>query len=203
MLRLIPLLALAATLTAAAPANAALKTAVFKATLTGDQTSTWHYEDVDDPNDPCDGASKGDGSQMIRFATSGPVKLTAMKGAMTNRKTMVVPFLKGKATIEREGDYAVASTPYDESACGPAVDGGGGPVDDFQDCGERKVGISMTLSHDMVEPEIRAPKQAMWLQGELEPWLGFLNCPWWIGGGAGPDEYALLDSFEPFRDAKL
>jgi hypothetical protein len=203
MLRLIPLLAVAAALVAAAPANAALKTAVFKATLTGDQTSTWHYEDTDDQADPCDSASKGDGSQMIRFATNGPVRITTMKGAMTNRRTMVVPFLKGEATIDREGQYAVANTPYDES-CGPTVDGGGGPVDDFVDCGERPgVGITMTLAHNMVEPEIRAPKQAMWLQGELDPWLGYVNCPWWIGGGDGPDEYGLIESFEPFKDKRL
>ena len=141
---------------------------------------------------------------MIRFATSGPVKITAMKGVMTNRRTMVVPFLEGRATIDREGDYAVATTPYDETACGPAVDGGGGPVEpEFVDCGEQPVGITMQLAHDMVEPEIRAPKQAMWLTGELDPWLGFVDCPCWIGGGDGPDEYDLIESFEPFKDVKL
>jgi hypothetical protein len=204
MLRLIPLLAAAAALLAAAPANAALKTGVFKASLTGSQTTTWHYEDTDDPNDPCDSASKGDGSQMMRFATKGPVKITALKGAMTNRRTMVAPFLKGTAELEREGEYAVANTAYDENACGPAVaDGGGGTVDDFEDCGSRTIPITTQLVHNMVEPEIRAPKQAMWLTGDLDPWLGFLNCPWWIGGGEGPDEYGLIQSFEPFKDARL
>ena len=205
MLRLIPLLAVAVGLTAAAPASAALKTAVFKATLSGSQTTTWHYEDTDDPDDPCDSASTGDGSQMIRFATEGPVRITAMKGRMTNRRTMVVPFLEGRATIDREGDYAVANTPYDEDACGPAIADGDGtpPEDDFKDCGERPVGITMSLTHNMVEPAIPAPKQAMWLNGDLDPWLGYVNCPWWIGGGEGPDEYSLIESFEPFKDARL
>jgi len=204
MLRPIPLLAVAAALLAAAPANAALKTGVFKATLSGSQTTTWGYDDPDDPNDPCDGASKGDGSQMIRFATKGPLKVTAMKGLMTNKRTMVAPILKGTAEIEREGDYAVANTPYDENACGPAVaDGGGGYVEDVVDCSKRTVNMTMQLVHNMVEPPVRAPRQAMWLTGELDPWLGFLNCPWWIGGGDGPDEYGLIESFEPFRDAKL
>jgi len=141
---------------------------------------------------------------MIRFATKGPVRITAMKGAMTERRTMVVPFLKGTATIEREGEYAVGDSTYIEELCGPAVDGGGGPVEpDLVDCGSRTTPITMTLTHNMVEPEIAAPKQAMWLSGELDAWLGYLNCPWWIGGGEGPDEYGLVDSFEPLRDARL
>jgi hypothetical protein len=199
-----PLLAAFAALLLAAPANAAFKTATFTGTLTGTQVTTWHYEDPDETLDPCDGASTGDGSQTIRF-TAKQLKVAAMKGAMTQRRTMIAPMIKGRAVIDREGDYAVRPTMYMEELCGPAVDGGGGPGDPLaKDCGERPVGITMLLSHNPSEPEVRAPRQAMHLSGELDPWLGFVDCPWWIGGSDdGPDEFGLLPSFEKFNDSRL
>lgn len=204
------LAAIAAALMLAAPAQAAKpklpKTATFKATLSGNQVSTWSYRDADEPLDPCDGASAGDGSQSISFKTK-TVRITAFK---TGGETMLGPIMLGRATIDREGDYAVAPSTYIEELCGPAVDGGGGPVDGLdKDCGERVAPMTFDFSFDAVPDSDAdgitplAPKGSLFLGGDIGAWLGYIECPWWIGGGDGPGDASLLQSWEPVNVKRL
>jgi hypothetical protein len=218
MLRISTLLASAAAIlaVAAAPAHAAkkplpgLKIATFDATLAGSQVTTWHFDDTDDPNDPCDGASRGDGSQQIRFATK-TVRLRVMHGRSFKRPSFVMPMINGTATVEREGDYTVLPTPYDEDACGPpvAIGDGNGDGPPPKDCGTRETTMILQPGYDndlqsdpddflvpLVEPT------SLRLDGNLGPYETFQECPYWVGGGTGPSEDALLQSWAeaaPFK----
>ena len=210
MLRLLLPGALAALLLAA-PANAALKTATFKATLSGNQVTTWSYSDPDEPLDPCDGASRADGSQSIAFKTKS-VRLQVLKGQALFKRASFVPLLEGTATIDREGDYTQLPSFYDEDLCGgPMGHGDGGTTDEpVKDCGVREASISLQpgYDHEVIEDADGiaplAHRNALFLSGELGAWLGYLDCPYWIGGGDdGPSEESLLQSWEVFPEKRL
>jgi hypothetical protein len=207
MLRL-PLLAALAALLLAAPANAALKTATFKATISGSQVSTWSYVDTDDPTDPCDGASHGDGSQSITYKTK-TFRLQVLQGKAIFKKPSFVPVVEGTATIEREGDYASDNAPIDENECPVvAIGDGGGEDHSLRDCGTRTAPITLHPTYDAEAEEEDGlmplvPRGSVFLQGDLGAWLGYLDCPWWIGGGDGPSEESLLQSWEPYPGKRL
>jgi hypothetical protein len=204
------LLAALAALVVAAPANAALKTATFKGTLSGTQVTTWSFSDPDDPSDPCDGASRADGSQTIAFKTK-TLRVQVLKGKALFKRASFVPILEGQATIDREGDYTQLPSSYDEDACGKPVGDAGGEVEPpIKDCGTRDASISLTPGYerepiddvDGLTPLI--PNGSLILDGELGAWLGYLECPYWIGGGNdGPSEESLLQSWEVFPEKKL
>ncbi len=77
------------------------------------------------------------------------------------------------------------------------------------DCGERETPITLQFAFDEV-PESDAdgltplaPKGSVFMNGTLDNWLGFLDCPWWIGGGEGPGHDSLLQSWEPVSFKRL
>ena len=205
----------AAGLLIAAPASAApkkhdpdaLKIATFKATISGTQVSTWSYRDLDDQDDPCDGASSGDGSQTITFRTK-QVKLQVVKGKGLFKTAAFVPGVKGTAEIDREGDYAAHYTPHDEDLCGPAVEGGGGGPTP-KDCGKKTADIELQPIYDVLPLENPdgtlpdPPRNSLFMVGELGTWDGYADCPYWIGGEMGPSEQELEQAWEVYADKKL
>ena len=215
MIRRFLLGSVAASLLLAAPASAAkkpdpdaLKIATFEATISGTQVSTWSYRDLDDQDDPCDGASSGDGSQTINFRTKR-VELQVFKGKALFKTAAFVPGVKGTAQIEREGDYAVHDAPYDESLCGPTVEGGGDGAPTPKDCGRRTAEIELQPLYDMLALENpdgsipNPPRNSLFMSGELGEWPGYMDCPYWIGGNLGPSEDELEQSWERYPDRKL
>lgn len=207
MLRILLLAATAALLLTAAPATAAVKSAHFKATLSGNQVTTWSFRDGDDPDDPCDGASHADGSQSIAFKSKS-ARISAFR---LSGDSYLGPMLEGTATIDREGDYTQDSAPYDTELCGEpiAVGDGGGGEPPLKDCGVRDAPMTFQFSFDDVPDSDSdgiaplVPKGSVFLAGNLGAWLGYLDCPWWIGGGEGPSEDALLQTWEPVSFKRL
>src|SRR3954451_17233124 len=154
-----PLLAaaiIAAALPAAAGAapNTGLRSAKFDLTLTGSQSTVWHYEHHANPDDGCDAGSKGDGSQLIRYSTPSPIGIEVYQakrssslldafGPRPHVSPPVGDVLPLKASAEREGDYNVDYGAIDPSRCPPQ--GSGGAPAPLPDCGTRKGTIDLEL----------------------------------------------------------
>jgi hypothetical protein len=179
------------------------KAAVFKATISGSQVTTWSLRQAEDPGDPCDVSQKGDGSQMVRFRSKA-VRVTALR--LSGQDVVLSPTIPAATTVEREGDYA----PGREMApdC-PAVAEGAddGLVPLTRDCGRRTGTTTIRLSagRDVPDGELTPlTANVLWMAGDLGTALSYADCPWWIGGpGEGPSETALLPDSESFTVARL
>src|SRR3954453_16289844 len=159
-----PLLAaalIAAALPAAAGAapNTGLRSAKFDLTLTGSQSTVWHYEHRANADDGCDAGSKGDGSQLIRYSTPSPIGIevyqakrgSSLLDAFGPRPHVRPPagdVLPLKASAEREGDYTVDYVAIDPSRCPPQGSGEGGAPAPLPDCGTRNGTIDLELDFD-------------------------------------------------------
>jgi hypothetical protein len=188
------------------------KTATFKATLTGSQVTTWSYHVPDNPDDACDAAQDGDGSQMIRYTTK-PTRLMVFRGKrLFGGRTTITPILTAKTTVEREGDYKVS---YPASSdCDGVAEGDGDGLEPLvrQDCGTRS-GTShlmvSTRARDADEDDFLVPlvpqKDVLFFNGDLDGMtLDYDDCPWWIGGPVdGPSDQQLFGGWERLKESRL
>ena len=146
--RLLLLAAGAATVATAlpSPASAAPKipgapqAETFKVTIRGSQVSTWSLREVDNPDDPCDSAATGDGSQMVRFF-SKPTKLLVLRDGA---EAIATGSIKAPLTVEREGETKTAPTAADCPAVAIGDNDGLVPLV-RDDCGTKKGTIDLRL----------------------------------------------------------
>ena len=154
------LCAMAATALAGLTANADAasrplppKQAVFKATLSGSQVTTWEYHHARDENDLCDQQIDGYGDQTIRFDAKRQFRVRFIKPSkaqpnafLTQGRPVVAienPRLLVSATADRNGEVHYGG--IDPTLC-PGDNGGGvEPTTETPDCGERtgRFGINM------------------------------------------------------------
>lgn len=221
-----PRFALAAIAAAAliAPAGAAAKAPVFKATIKGSQVTTWGQHH--DPEFACDATVDGSGSQIVRYE-SDAVKLTVVKpkGALP---VLAQPGdemaqygapepIPAIAMADREGGQ-------DIQAPGGACNGTGGwdgtPIP--KDCGRRFGGIGLRVGYGLPysEPATSAMyKDVLTVTGHYEQFaatqdssdpttftgdpLGhtYENCPYWADGAASPavDELVAAGERVPLK----
>jgi len=133
--------------------------AVFKATLSGTQVTTWESHHVRDENDPCDQSVDGYGDQTIAFDAKKSFKLRFIKPTkaqpnlfLTHGRPVVAlenPRLLVSATADRNGEVRYGG--IDHARC--PGDNGGGVVDrdgDQPDCGERtgRFGINLYFNRN-------------------------------------------------------
>ena len=139
------------------------KEATFKATLRGNQVSTWEYSRPNDKDDPCDASAQGNGSQQISFDAKRTFKITFRtppKGQPDLYNTdgrpavFATPFrLPVDATAEREGELTTNA-----GDIGPDCGDNGGADPDYvppvPDCGTREGGFAARFYfHDPVQDE--------------------------------------------------
>jgi hypothetical protein len=214
-----PLLAaaiVAAALPAAAGAAAprtGLRTAKFDLTLTGSQSTVWHFEHIANP-DGCDAASKGDGSQLIRYSTPRPLGIevyqakrnSPLLGAFGPRPHVSPPVgdaLPLKANAEREGDYKVDFGAIDPARCPAQGSGDGGDIPaPLPDCGTRTGTIELELDFT------KKNQLALTGTGPAFPSEGlesaYTLCEIEIGGPHGPEANGeLLRGAAHTAEAKL
>jgi hypothetical protein len=119
------------------------KLAVYEATLSGSQVTTWHYEKKRVDSDPCSTEQVGDGDQTIRFKVPGKFKLSFIQPNKkapdllgTDGRLAVSPkkLLVADLTAERNGDYNVGQP---SSNCDGPNGGGVDPTPRPKDCGTR------------------------------------------------------------------
>jgi hypothetical protein len=130
------------------------KQALFKATLSGSQVTTWEYHHARDEDDPCDQSVDGYGDQTISFDAGKPFNLRFIKPTkaqpnafLTGGRPVVAlenPRLLVSARAERNGETRYGG--IDHGRC--PGDNGGGVIDrdgDQPDCGERtgRFGINL------------------------------------------------------------
>ena len=186
------------------------KAATFKATLKGSQVTTWSYHVADNPDDACDAAQNGDGSQMIRYATR-PTKVMVFKGnRLFGGRTTITPILTANTTVEREGDYK-ASYPTGGDCPGDFSGDDLAPLVPH-DCGTR-TGVShlmlTTRPRDVDEDDLLVPlvpqKDVLFFDGDLDGiTLDYEDCPWWIGGPAdGPSDSQLFAGWERLKESRF
>ena len=156
----------------AAPSHGVAK-AVFKVTVEGVQRTSWQ---TDHPGTTgCDGASKGTGTETVRF-TSRPVLVRA-----TTMKALSAPVLTGRSYLEPEAILRgrVSRQGTTEVAAGGECGGGDG-ASIPRDCGTRSFrGVGVRLSYRLNAK----PKDQL----DLRPGFvddPFRNCP--SGGHSFP-----------------
>ncbi|MEA2480512.1 MAG: hypothetical protein QOJ07_2434 [Thermoleophilaceae bacterium] len=133
--------------------------AVFEATLSGSQVTTWDNLRAKNQDDPCSSSSEGHGDQTLRFAVPGKFKLIFAKppkGQPNLFGSHGLPLIYGdgglqtaRITAERNGEYTVHTDEIDQSRC-PGQNGGGvDPTRNPKDCGTRSGSFNTNLQfHD-------------------------------------------------------
>lgn len=133
--------ALIACLALASPASAAVlkgknSDAYFKATLKGTQTNTWTEDHK--PQFKCDSASKGSGTEKIKFASKKPVTLRAfrfMGGPVMWLVGKGAPDIATKGTVTRNG--TMTRDPVTQECAVGDGDGSGTYTPPPSDCGTK------------------------------------------------------------------
>jgi hypothetical protein len=199
----------------AAPRSTGLRSAKFDLTLTGSQSTVWHYEHVANPDDGCDAGSKGDGSQLIRYSTPRPLGIevyqakpsSSLLGAFGPRPHVSPPVgdsLRLKASAEREADYKVDFGAVDPSRC-PAQgsgDGDGGAPAPLPDCGKRTGTIDLELDFAKKDQLALTGTDPAFPSEGLES--AYTLCEIEIGGPHGPEANGeLLRGAARTAEAKL
>jgi hypothetical protein len=140
--------AVPATATATAAKQKPLKQAVFKATLSGSQVTTWEYHHMKDKDNPCDAGADGYGDQTIKFKGPRTFKITFTQPSKKDPNLFLTAghpavltepiYHKVNAKAERNGELTVHSEQIDHSNC-PGDNGGADPnyVPPKSDCGVR------------------------------------------------------------------
>ncbi len=176
-------------LAGAAEAKPAVKTANFKASITGSQVTTWVH---DTPADgPCIGATHSAGSVQMPYRSREAAKLNVIqvpKGnpaySFTHGDPYFAPTIQVSASADMEGE-TWAQGPPDASQCD---DNGGGVEPQPQDCGQVVGFMDVKLSY-LLDDEL-------WVTGDSQGWgqtvvsggggeelrNAFQNCPFWNGG---------------------
>lgn len=160
----------------------------FKVTIRGSQVSTWSLREADDPDDPCDTPTQGDGSQMVRFF-SKPTKVQVLRDGAG---AIVAQEIKAPLTVEREGESRSQPTTPDCPTVAIGDDDGLVPLV-RDDCGTKRGTISMRLEFGDAKPEddFLVPlvaKNTVQVAGEFADEIRFDDCPWWLGSGDQPSD---------------
>jgi hypothetical protein len=208
------------------------KLAVYEATLSGSQVTTWHYEHNPSENEPCVAPQVGDGDQTIRFKVPGKLKLSFIQPnkkapdllgtdgrlAVSARKTIAADI-----TAERNGDFKAGQP---SAACeGP---NGGGVIPDEQrpkDCGTRTGKTSLKLFFNLggLDDDLYVPlpgdkkdldKDRLKLDAFGESYTGpngrsgsldgtFENCPFLLEPGFAENQGLLYTSAAKVSENKI
>jgi hypothetical protein len=175
---------------AANPDYSTIKTAKFKASLSGSQVTTWEYHSPPD-EDPCTAKIDAFGDQTIKFNSKGrrvfnvtfstPPKGQPNFFSTAGRPAVSIePFILNlPATAERNGDETIE--PGSTAACDGPNGGGVDPREDLpKDCGVRTGRISpdlyfydRTADDDLLVPltEDLPSKNMLKLEGRNYEWL--------------------------------
>ncbi len=193
MNRPIPLILVACAVAALAPAAASAaggtKTAKFKASISGNQVTTWGYDKAAEP--PCVGAVHSAGSVQMPYRSRKPTKLSAIQVPKSNPlyqtshgDPFFSPTIKVSASADVEGE-ASATGPPNPDQCD---DNGGGVVEQPKDCGLVVGFLDVKLSY-ILDDEVLVTGNALgWGQSAISTGGGdelrnaFMNCPYWEGG---------------------
>jgi hypothetical protein len=198
--------AVPATATASAPKKPApLKQAVFKATLSGSQVTTWEYHHVQGDDDGCDHDINGNGDQTIKFDVGRKFKITFTQPPKSNpdllgtkgRPSVLTDqlYLTGNLKADRHGEETYG--PINHATC-PGDNGGADPgyVEPPSDCGVRHGTFRPKLyffdnSPDQSDDELFVPLPGLKNHLTLDSWL----YDWEKADGSGSDS-ELRNTYE-------
>lgn len=176
-------------LAGAAEAKPAVKTANFKASISGSQVTTWVHDTPAEP--PCVGATHSAGSLQMPYRSREAAKLNVIqvpKGnpaySFTHGDPYFTPTIQVSASADAEGEFT-AQGPPDPTQC---EDNGGGVEPQPIVCDQVVGFIDVKLSY-LLDDEL-------WVTGDAQGWgqqvvsggggdelrNAFGNCPYWNGG---------------------
>lgn len=207
------------------------KEATFKATISGNQISTWEYHRAENPDDPCDTGADGNGDQQIAFDGPGTFKITFRtppKGQPNLYGTKGRPFVFSApfqvpidATADRQGSLSTTGQ------IGPKCEDNGGADPGYvptpPDCGTRNGGFSANFYfHDQSQDpdDLLVPlpgnseKNRLTFGSENEDWLSpdgqehsselrdlYVNCPFY--GDYPPDAGHIYLTGGKIKESRL
>ena len=197
-----------ATASASAPAPkkpAPLKQAVFNATLSGSQVTTWEYHHKKNEDNGCDADVNGNGDQTVKFNVGRKFRITFTQPPKSNpdllgtsgRPSVLTDqlYLTGNLKAERHGEETVG--PINHVTC-PGDNGGADDdyVPPVPDCGVRHGTFRPKLyffdnSPDQSDDELFVPLPGLRNQLTLDSWL----YNWEKADGSGTDS-ELRNTYE-------
>jgi len=167
----------------AAQAAKAPKTAKFKASLKGEQTTTWSYDRS--PQAPCYGGENAGGSVRTFYETTKPTTVTAYEIRKNSpvwdslhQRVAFTPGFQAFASATMEGAHSSGPVPMPDQC----EDNGGGVIPQPTDCSTATGLLNVSLAYVNKGRLLVKGDATSWDPGFEELRNMFSNCPYWQGG---------------------